>query len=354
MSPEGVRHLAALGVLDAVEGAGGFPIRGTRVSAPHGASLTGLFARAGHPFRSTGLSVPRRTLDHALVRAARAAGAEIREGSSVVDVVREENRITGLVTREGGRHHRIMARLVVGADGLHSVMARSIGRRHTGLLRRYALAAHVESVAGLGDTAELHVGPDGYAGLNPLGGGVANVALVIPRSRMLQMRGNAPGFFFEELERFPGVRGRVQPSRLVRRVMATGPFARWTSPATAPGAVLLGDAADFFDPFTGEGMCAAFRGAELVEETLLEPLLGRAPLDRHALVRYRAARRQAFLGKWIVERLVGHAMLSPAFFNRAVRRIEQYDLSHTLIAVTGDYLPARAVLNPRFFAQVVL
>ncbi len=354
MSPEGVRHLATLGVLERVERSGGFHIKGTRVAAAHGGTLTGLFARAGRPFRDTGLSVPRRVLDHALVAAARDAGAEIRERCTVVDVAREHGRITGLRVREAGQLRQLDARLVVGADGLHSVMARTIGRRHTGLLRRYAFAAHVEAVGEMGDTAELHVGPEGYVGLNPLGGGVTNVALVLPRTRIRDVRGDPAGYFFRELERFTGVRGRVRSDRITRRVMAAGPFATWTSPVTAPGALLLGDAADFFDPFTGEGMCAAFRGAELVEETLLDPLLAGAPLDRSALARYRSARRRAFAGKWIVERMIGHAMLAPAFFDRAVRHLDQRGLSHTLIGVTGDYLPARAVLNPRFLAQVML
>ena len=90
MSPEGVRHLAALGVLEAVERSGGHPVRGTTVHAPRGARLTGLFARAGHaPFRDTGLSVARRLLDQALVDAARAAGALVHERTAVIGVLRD-------------------------------------------------------------------------------------------------------------------------------------------------------------------------------------------------------------------------------------------------------------------------
>jgi hypothetical protein len=47
-------------------------------------------------------------------------------------------------------------------------------------------------------------------------------------------------------------------------------------------------------------------------------------------------------------------MLVPALFDRSVERLERRGLSHTLIGVTGDYLPARAVLNPRFLSQVML
>jgi flavin-dependent dehydrogenase len=343
-----------LGVLEAVEREGGNPIVGTRVQAPRGATLTGLFARAGTPFRPTGLAVARRILDHALVRTARQAGAEIREGTLVTGLLRDAGRIAGLRVREpGGITRDVTARLVIGADGLHSMTARAVGTRRSGPLRRYALVAHLAGVEGLADTAELHVGPCGYAGLNPLGGGIANVALVLPRSRTAGISPDPASFFFRELDTFPGVAGRIPRDGLIGPVRATGPFATRTSPVTAPGALLLGDAADFFDPFTGEGLCAAFRGAELVEETLLEPLRSRRPLGAREMELYRTARRREFAGKWIVERAIGYAMLVPALFARAVERIERRGLSHTLIGVTGDYLPARAVLNPRFLSQVI-
>jgi flavin-dependent dehydrogenase len=355
LSPEGVRHLAALGVLEAVEHAGGHPIRGTRVQGPGGSSLTGLFARAGAPFRPTGLSIPRRVLDHVLVEAARGAGAEIRENATVIGLLGNPPGVIGLRVREAhGKTREVAARLVIGADGLHSVTARAIGRRRIGPLRRYALVAHVADVEGLDDTAELHVGPAGYVGLNPLGGGIANLALVLPKSRTGPVSPDPERYLMAALESFPGVRGRVRSGRLVRRVLATGPFAAWTSPVTTGGALLLGDAADFFDPFTGAGIWSALQGAALVEETLLEPLrAGERPGER-VLGHYRAARRRAFAGKWAVERLIGYAMLLPALFDRAVDRLERRGLSHTLIGVTGDYLPARTVLNPRFLSQVIL
>jgi menaquinone-9 beta-reductase len=355
MSPEGVRHLAALGVLEQVEGQGGQQIRGTMVHAPRGSRLTGIFARAGHaPFRATGLSVARRILDQALVDAARAAGAEFLQRTAVLGVLREGPGVAGLLVRDsGGATRELHARLTVGADGLRSVVARALGSQRNGPLRRYALVAHVAAVSGLADTAELHVTGHGYVGLNPLGGGVANVALVLPLERMGAARGRGREFFFEELERFSGVAGRVRQGNLVRDVLVTGPFAAWSTEVTAPGALLVGDAADFFDPFTGEGICAALRGAELVESAVLEPLARPGPVGAAALRPYRRARRKAFLGKWAVERLIGYAMLAPAFFDRAVARLERHGLAHTLIGVTGDFVPPRAVLNPLFLSRVV-
>jgi flavin-dependent dehydrogenase len=145
----------------------------------------------------------------------------------------------------------------------------------------------------------------------------------------------------------------VSRPALVREVLVTGPFAAWSRRVTAPGALLVGDAADFFDPFTGEGICAALRGAELAEPVILAALAASGPVPAAALRPYARARRAAFIGKWIVERAIGYAMLAPALFDRAVERLERRGLAHTLIGVTGDFVPARAVLNPVFLSQVV-
>ncbi len=355
MSPEGIRHLASLGVLDAVERHGGHPIRGTTVIAPRGARLTGLFARASHaPFRDTGLSVSRLLLDHALVSAARSAGATILERTAVRGVLREAGAVTGLVLEGPDRTPReVRARLTIGADGLHSLLAREMGVRRSGPLRRFAFVAHVGGVPGLGPTAEMHVAADGYVGLNPLGGGVANVALVVPATRARAAQGRAEAFFHEAVGQFPGVRGRIRRDAVVREVMVTGPFDAWSRRVVGDGVLLVGDAADFFDPFTGEGICAALKGAELLEPVARSALTSPGVVRSRALQPYAKARRGAFLGKWVVERTIGYAMLTPSLFDRAVERLERRGLAHTLIGVTGDFVPPRAVLNPVFLSQVV-
>jgi flavin-dependent dehydrogenase len=117
----------------------------------------------------------------------------------------------------------------------------------------------------------------------------------------------------------------------------------------------VGDAADFFDPFTGEGICAALRGSELVAEHAGAALEIRGTVDIRRLEPYAAARRRAFAGKWAVERLIGYAMAWPALFDRAVERLGRREgMAHTLIGVTGDFIPASAVLNPVFLARMVL
>jgi flavin-dependent dehydrogenase len=207
----------------------------------------------------------------------------------------------------------------------------------------------------MGSSAELHFGPRGYAGLNPIGPDRTNVGLVVPVEHAALARGRVEDFFFETLAQFPNVGERVAANQVVRPIMATGPFAAWSGRVIAPGALLVGDAADFFDPFTGDGIYSALRGAELVAETMTPALSRSGPVTQDSLIEYRRLRRRAFLGKWVLERLIGYAMYFPRLFERGVSRLgRREELAHTMIGVAGGFVPARAVLNPIFMARMVL
>ncbi len=357
MGPEAVRILSRLGIVGALEEAGATALEGTEVTAARGASLRGVFALAGHhPFRPTGLSVSRRILDATLAGAATGAGAMVTERAAVEELVYDGGAVAGAVVRESdGRRRTIRARLTVGADGLRSVVARRLGRHRYGLPRRMGFVAHLEGVSAMGGSAELFVGRHGYVGLNPIGGGRTNVALVVPASRAAAARGRAEPFFLESLREFPQVLQRVERASLVRRVMVTGPFAASSARVVADGAALVGDAADFFDPFTGEGIFSALRGAELLADAAISALAVGDAVTAASLAPYRRARRRAFAGKWAVERLIGYGMWWPRLFDRAVERLGRRGaMAHTLIGVTGDFVPAREVLNPVFLARMLL
>jgi geranylgeranyl reductase family protein len=355
MSPEAVRRLHHLGLLEALERAGGVPVRGTTVIGPRGSKLTGVFDRAPvTPFRPAGLSIPRLTLDHHLLEGARSAGATVLEGRLVRGLLYDRGAVAGAVVRdENGRTDIIRARVTIGADGLRSTVARRLGTVQRGWPSRLAFVTHVRGDTGLADQAELHVGRQGYVGLNPVGDGLTNVALVVPRRRARAARGNISGFVAEALAGFPAVWERLAGTTPVRDYMVTGPFAVRARRVTAPGALLVGDAADFFDPFTGEGICTALRGAELAAGAVLAALTPGGTVRRRRLLPYEAARRTNFRGKWMVERLIGWGMFAPRLFDRAVARLEARGWSHTFIGVTGDFVPARAVLRPRVLAGMI-
>lgn len=349
MNPEAVRMLDHLGVTASLCAAGAAALSGSSVTSAGGSRLVGRFPEG------QGLSIARRELDQALVGAARVRGVEVLEGTSLERLEMEGDRFTGAVIRgRDGDLRRVRAQLTVGADGLRSRVARALGGQHLGWPARVAFVAHVTGVPAMADRAEMHVSGQGYVGLNAIGGGVTNVALVVPQRRAALAAGRVEAYFMEELDRFPGVRGRVQAQRIVREVLVTGPFAARARRVTAPGVLLVGDAADFFDPFTGEGICAALTGANLVAHALGGARGNGAAIDR-GLADYRRARRRRFAGKWAVERLIGYSMMVPGLFDHAVARIgRRRGMADTLVGVTGAVLPARAVLNPLFLARMVL
>ena len=262
MSPETVRILHRLGVVEQLERAGAVALEGMKITAPLGATAHGKFALSGHrPFRPTGISVSRRILDYQLVEAARSAGAMVIEQARVEELLYDGGVIAGAVVRNhAGQRSSVRARLTVGADGLHSVVARRMGQRRHGSPRRVAFVAHLAGVRSMSRSAELHFGESGYIGLNPIGPDCTNVSLVLPGERAGPARGRVEQFFWDMLGEFPAVRQRIQPGNVVRQVLATGPFAAWSGRVIAPGALLVGDAADFFDPFSGDGIHAALAG----------------------------------------------------------------------------------------------
>jgi flavin-dependent dehydrogenase len=356
LSPQASRILAEMCVLEEVERSGAAQLAGMIIRAPNGTCVTGEFAGCSvKGFRDRGLSVQREILDAILLNAARAAGAEVREETHVVDVIRDDRgRARGVRTIS---NERIAADLVVGADGLRSVVARRLGlSRSSWWPRRYALVTHFRGVKDIGECGEMHVERGGYVGIADVGGGLTTVALVVPRSAARAFASGREAYLEAWLAARPRLSARFADATRVSPVVATGPFASRARRAWSPGVALVGDAADFFDPFTGEGIYAALRGGELLTPYVIEALgaesLGAAD---DALAAYDARRRREFGGKWIVEWIIGAVVGSPRIMNRCARVLAaRKDMADLLVGVTGDFVHARAVLNARYIASLFL
>jgi flavin-dependent dehydrogenase len=118
--------------------------------------------------------------------------------------------------------------------------------------------------------------------------------------------------------------------------------------------VLIGDAAGFYDPFTGEGVTLALRGAELAAAAAGEALArgGREPLAR--LVGYERARDEATRDKFRFNHRLQLAVSWPAAANAIARRLRRRpDLADRLVGVAGDFVPARAALGGSFLLELV-
>ncbi len=357
MSPEASRILSAMGALDPIEHAGAEKLAGMTVTSPAGTMIRGDFAavRGFQPFRDYGLALRRTVLDEILLRRAQSAGARVIEGSKVTNVLMSSTgAVCGVCVDDSVNGKReLRSRLVIGADGLRSVVGRRLGLIKNGWPRRIALVAHYKGIEGMRDAGEIHLDRHGYSGMANVGGGITNVAVVVPASRAADLARDRTAFFEEWFTSRPKLGERFARAERVTPVRATGPFASSAKVAWAPGAALVGDAADFFDPITGEGIYAALRGGEMLAGHLFHDLSQIGNGAHAGLIAYESSRRREFSGKWKIEKLLGMGVAAPAVMNRIARVLARNkDMMNLLIGVAGDFVPPSAVLNPRFFLKL--
>jgi geranylgeranyl reductase family protein len=341
VSPEAWRLLAAMGAADDVRALRPHALRGMELTSPDGTRFRGHYR--GVP--DAGFAARRRELDACLLAAARRAGAEVREGARASALVRRDGRVCGIVTSNGAGEAPIEARLVVAADGRRSMVARQLGllREHR-RLRKYAVRGYWSGADGLGEHGEMHVVAGGYCGIAPLSATEANVTFVVDRAAMHASGGDLEGFYRATLLRWPRVTERLARATLTEAPRAIGPLALEARRVSVPGAALVGDAAGFYDPFTGEGVTLALRGAEILAEVADRWLRGGAGLGD-----YDRRRAEATRDKFRLNRLLQRVVAWPALADGVARRLARRpDLADRLVGIAGDFVPARTALGPGF------
>lgn len=271
----GVVQLRRFGLLDALFATGAPAIR--EVEFHDGTDVVRRRFKDRHGVDA--LVAPRRTeLDALLVDAARAAGARVATGVTVCDVRRAPGgRVAGVVARTDAGTVEVDARFVVGADGLRSRVARSVG---AAIVEQHPSpsAAHYTYVPGDWGPIEYHLGDGAFAGIFPTHAGEACVWTCTRDTDALAARrgGDDLGAAFDRLiarltptlaDRLRGhrrsapVRGIVNPPNQVRQGVGSG----WA---------LVGDAAYHRDPVTGHGISDAFRDADHLAAALDVALRG--------------------------------------------------------------------------------
>jgi len=348
LSPEAARILDRLGALKAVDAAGAVPLLGMRITAPDGTVVQGVYRAVGdwRPYREHAMGVARATLDGVLADRLRALPLDFREETRVTGVGLEGGRVASVEAVDaGGRPVRFGARLVVGADGRASVVAQRLGCRRPHRLRRMALVTYVADVPGAGGAGEIFVDPPDYAILNPLAADRVNMSLVVPLADGARWSDRLETFLAARVRQMPHLGRRLAGARRVAPVQAMGPLAWDVKPPREGGVLLVGDAAGFYDPFTGEGVFTALRGAELAAEVAAAALRA-GDCSAAGLAPYERARRAAFADKERFTRALQFLVRRRRLANVAARVLARRPaLVDLLLGVAGDYVPPRALLR---------
>jgi 2-polyprenyl-6-methoxyphenol hydroxylase-like FAD-dependent oxidoreductase len=346
----GVARLARWGVLDAVLSAGTPPTRSVRFDWGHVTLSAPMPACDGVDMMCS----PRRTLlDKVLVDAARAAGAEVRENFIAEDLLVDRGQVTGIRGKlKGGPAVTEQARLVVGADGKHSMVAKTMGAgqyraRSPLTLAYYTYWSDVAMTGG-----EIYSRPGYAVGAWPTGDGLVMTYLAWPGVQHSMFRRDVEGNFLRCIDGV-GLGERIRAGRRAERFRGTPDLPNFFRKPYGPGWALVGDAGLVMDPITGQGIADAFRDAELLTEAIAAGLGGTVPLAR-ALAGYQQARDRA--ARPMYDFTTQLALLAPPrpaelkLFEALAR--SQEDASRFAGAVAGA-TPLRQFMSPRNMIHLV-
>jgi geranylgeranyl reductase family protein len=344
-SPRIAEELALLGVARETWRAHAVPLDGMQVIVGSDSFPVRYADRSG---ARTAWGLDRRGFDAALAAHARAEGAVVAERTAFQRPLFDESGVAGAVLHGPDGTHEIRARWLIGADGVHSRVARSVGvTRPVRAPRRLGLIARYEAAPSLDGHGEMHVGPDFYIGLAPVPGGQLNVGMALRMPQDGARRVTAAARFEAAVERLPAVGDRLRGLRRLTSIRGAAPIGHRVSRPAGEGWLLIGDAAGFIDPFTGEGIYRALRSARLAAEALEAP-------EQDVAHRYLAARRAAFAAKDALTWLVQGMLAAPPVMSYAVRRLGSRPATAAILgSALGDCRPATDALSPSSLARVV-
>ncbi|MFT7517987.1 MAG: flavin-dependent dehydrogenase [Kiritimatiellia bacterium] len=350
LMPHGVECLRVLGVVPDLYAAGATDFVG--IDYHHG----DVVAHGRFPVRSSGavgLGVRRVALDQTLYRLARdTEGVEVRTGV----------RVTGLRVQADGVHVRtsqgdLRADVVVGADGLHSLVRKQVGLAVKGSSeQRFGARVHYRLSEGVsaGDRVHVYMRPELEFYVTPTGVGELNVAVLCDKRVTKRFGGRLHEGLHELLMADPDLAKWLDGAVRITQSAVWGPLRQRVRAAATDRVVLVGDAAGFVDAITGEGMSIALMAAELAAEEL-DGALTAGDLSARRLLRYHRRKhrqsasllwltrvilwgmRNRALAAWVVRNLARH----PATFDRLLavqsqhRTLFQLGPGHLVRLLTG-------------------
>jgi flavin-dependent dehydrogenase len=265
--PWATPFLGSLGLGRFLAGGHTHPFSGIRIIAPN-------HTRLDAPFKTgVGVGVRRLALSEALLLLSRKCpSVELCEHTTALSCTSTPD---GFILRTN--RGDVSTRLLIGADGLHSRV-----RHWAGLARpmwgaqRYGTTQHFE-VKPWSPYVEIHFQPNLEAYVTPCGPRLVGIAFLWDKAR-LSVKGTDDERLDFFLSCFPEIKARVQHSNLAGALQSSGPFMQQTAGAVSPGMALIGDAAGYADPITGEGIGMGWLHAHLLSQRLADFLPHNVPM----------------------------------------------------------------------------
>lgn len=220
-----------------------------------------------------GYAPRRQVLDAVLVAGAVEAGAELREGCSVSELLHDASgRVVGVAGLHRGRRFTEQAALVVGADGMRSTVAKLSGAQYTRQDERLTCAYYTywDDVPA---HFELYERPGSWVAAVPTNDNATLVLTYFPQARFDEVRRNARQSYLAQIHTTaPDLFERLQGKRPTERLRGTGDQQNYFRQAAGAGWALVGDAGHHKDSITARGISDAFFQAESLVRHIADSL----------------------------------------------------------------------------------
>jgi 2-polyprenyl-6-methoxyphenol hydroxylase-like FAD-dependent oxidoreductase len=342
-----VAALDRIGVLADVR-AHAFPIRGVRLVPPHAPAVE-------LPFADGALACERETLDAILLRAAVFAGVTVVHGR-VEDLLHDGGRVAGVwVRNDDGGAYEVRARWTIGADGCGSVVARQAGlTQRSWKMPRFAVGGHYSGFGELGGFVEMYVGRGAYFALNPLGRDVTNVMVVVPKNALSQWSGAVDEGVAGRAAQLGGGHRSFAGAKRIGTRAAIGPLAHDVRAPIGNGVALIGDAAGFLNPFTGQGVFLALTSAERCARAVIASARA-AGRETAAFAQYAEERTTDLAARKRLSAAVGMLIdVAPLARRAAAKLARAPHLGRTLVDALAGIRPPASALTPGVIGKLVL
>jgi geranylgeranyl reductase family protein len=311
ISSASLNILEEMEVLHKVEAADHYKIRYIKISSPNGRMMTGRYPIV-RGFRDYGYVVKRKVFDQVLFEhVKKQRNVHILENFRVENLIHQNNLVTGIAGSMDGKRIDVCSDYVIGADGAHSKIAKKIGlfnneKNH----RAFAVRGYFENVRNISDAIEIHYDSQvvpGYCWIFPTGETSANVGVGVFNRFNESSEAKELFELFVRDNRY--ARSKLKNAELKGALkgfpLTLGSFG---SKRSKGNVLLVGDAASFIDPLTGEGVYYALLSGKFAAGAIKQGSSNQTAAENYEKMWERKFKNREFLPAYLLQTLMGKRM----------------------------------------------
>lgn len=269
IGPASIKYLKEIGVYDEIKKENFQVINSTLLTSP---STNKIEIKIPNII---GMVIPRKKLDYILARHSVESGAELIEKFEVKEPIIENNKVVGIKGIYKGKEKTIKSKIVVAADGTHSIIAKKIADKNRKYESKYsaiAVRTYFENVNGLKDCLEIHYKKNilpGYGWIFPVNKTSANIGVTIHYQYYKKQNRNITQLFYDFINNNKYAKAKLKNAKMIQPIQGW-PLSYDPHPSKKyyKEIIFVGDAASLVDPLSEEGISNALLSGKLASNAI--------------------------------------------------------------------------------------